>query len=453
MNSLQRYILDGLKIISFSLVCALIIAAIVNIILQAIKKKKIRFKHILVIWYLVTLECVSFYYNLDSVNRVRWINIHIFKWLEDLTRVGVVVLWQVLLNFALYVPLGFMLAYFFRNRAKKFYIPIIIAAVSLFNEMTQYIFYLGSPDIDDFFINTLGGLWGVPLFGIYQKIKAKSKPAVGLSLCALCPFIVVVTVYAIYLIMPFGFVGADFKTAGMKIENINIDSLDLTNYESEAYTYKLPPKYNMDQLETLTHQIFTAFGEKENVDSYDKYDDLLVTYGEVQSYYTWVMNTGKFFLDTMEHGIEIDSNADFLLDPIRNILENAGIAVPDRYSNIEADYDDYIVYYDFVPYKNKIFYGTLEWNSSDNTIFFLKYNLQTLESTNKLQTLTEKAFYENLQEGNFNCGNLQDRYVENLICKEIELEYIPDTKGYFRPIYKISAQADGEPVVLEMPLE
>lgn len=453
MNSLQRYISDGLKIIFFSLVCALIIAAIVNIILRAIKKKKISFKHILVIWYFVTLECVSFYYNLDPVSRVRWINIHVFKWLEDLTRSGVAVLWQVLLNFALYVPLGFILAYFFRNRAKKFYIPIIIAAVSLCNEMTQYIFYLGSPDIDDLIINTLGGLWGVPLFGIYEKIKAKSKPTAGLSLCVLCPFIVAVIASAIYAFMPFGFVGADFKTAGMKIENVNIDGLDLSNYESEAYTYKLPPKYKMAQLETLTHQIFTAFGEKENVDSYDKYDDLLVTYGEVQSYYTWVMNTGKFFLDTMEHGIEIDSNVDFLLEPIRNILGNAGFDVPDRYSNMETDYDDYIVYYDFVPYKNKIFYGTLEWNSSGNTIYSLKYNLQTLESTNKLQTLTDKEFYENLQEGNFNCCNLQDRYVENLICKEIELEYIPDTKGYFRPIYKISAQADGENVVLEMPLQ
>lgn len=88
-------------------------------------------------------------------------------------------------NFALFVPLTFciFLAYpriIFRRKRKSFFVVIfkgfeISFAASLFIEIIQVFFKLGTFQFSDLFFNTLGGLFGSVLYYIYKKLLHKRK--------------------------------------------------------------------------------------------------------------------------------------------------------------------------------------------------------------------------------------------------------------------------------------
>lgn len=74
-------------------------------------------------------------------------------------------------NIMLFLPMGYFLPCLFNKSSKvKIYI-IINLFFSLFIEITQVIFMLGSFDVDDIILNVLGSVIGFYLFGLIRKIK------------------------------------------------------------------------------------------------------------------------------------------------------------------------------------------------------------------------------------------------------------------------------------------
>ena len=76
----------------------------------------------------------------------------------------------VLMNIAVFVPLGFLL-YMFKE-LKWWMVLLIGFVVSLSIEMLQYIFHRGCPEFDDIFHNTLGCLVGI---AIYKAVSSSCK--------------------------------------------------------------------------------------------------------------------------------------------------------------------------------------------------------------------------------------------------------------------------------------
>lgn len=71
-------------------------------------------------------------------------------------------------NICIFMPLGYLLPMFFKNFRSIKNTTILAMILSILFEITQYMGYLGSLDIDDVILNTLGGICG---YFVYVGIK------------------------------------------------------------------------------------------------------------------------------------------------------------------------------------------------------------------------------------------------------------------------------------------
>ena len=102
-------------------------------------------------------------------------------------------------NIILFVPLGIYVSMFFKK--VKIYKNIgVIALISLFFEVSQYIFAIGASDLTDIITNTFGGIIGL---GIYWMIKSVLTEEDRIkSFVSICSTLVMIPV-AFLLIMLF----------------------------------------------------------------------------------------------------------------------------------------------------------------------------------------------------------------------------------------------------------
>lgn len=78
-------------------------------------------------------------------------------------------------NILVFMPLGYFLP-LLMPRFKKFWKVLLISiGLSVVFEISQYVFMLGSLDIDDVILNTLGGAIGYGLYAVFSRIFSKRK--------------------------------------------------------------------------------------------------------------------------------------------------------------------------------------------------------------------------------------------------------------------------------------
>ena len=90
-------------------------------------------------------------------------------------------------NLLIFVPFGAFAALFFRRKTGSAFRACLLAAAcgagaSLFFEIAQYVFAIGSTDITDLITNTAGALCGAVLFLAFRALVGEKKAAV--ALCA-----------------------------------------------------------------------------------------------------------------------------------------------------------------------------------------------------------------------------------------------------------------------------
>lgn len=78
-------------------------------------------------------------------------------------------------NMAAFVPFGFFLPIISRRGKKCFNTVFLSFQFSLFVEITQLIFRVGSCDVDDLLLNTLGGMLGFILYKSVQSFRKRSR--------------------------------------------------------------------------------------------------------------------------------------------------------------------------------------------------------------------------------------------------------------------------------------
>lgn len=77
-------------------------------------------------------------------------------------------------NSLVFLPFGYLLALLKGSKGSKLKIILFSALLSLFFETSQYIFYLGSADIDDLLLNVLGAYIGILCFQILTAMCRKN---------------------------------------------------------------------------------------------------------------------------------------------------------------------------------------------------------------------------------------------------------------------------------------
>lgn len=141
------------------------------------KKGKLRITvnlfFVMYIVYLVYLTLFSTYYGRDYFHRS--LNLIPFRTLAEYlhsTYNFSIILTNLVGNIAAFIPMGLLLPVVLKriDRFKRVIFIILISTVAI--EITQYILGVGTTDIDDVILNTLGGMLG---FCLYSFLKRKNS--------------------------------------------------------------------------------------------------------------------------------------------------------------------------------------------------------------------------------------------------------------------------------------
>ncbi len=116
---------------------------------------------------LVWLILFKFATNLNDLGHIRNINVIPFR--ESMIVNGKLDLSEIIYNILVFIPLGVYIDIFKNDRSiiKKI-IPCF--CLSLLFESLQFIFAIGASDITDIIGNTLGGLIGIVICKLFEKI-------------------------------------------------------------------------------------------------------------------------------------------------------------------------------------------------------------------------------------------------------------------------------------------
>lgn len=133
------------------------------------------------IFYLYALIYIVFFRDVMSIRKINLIPFvnTIIPYINGSSQTNLtIVLFNIFANILLLLPLGFYFAFFTYKIKKKinwFMGIVIISVISLIIETLQYIFALGVSDIDDIIMNLIGGILGILLFTVINKIDNSKR--------------------------------------------------------------------------------------------------------------------------------------------------------------------------------------------------------------------------------------------------------------------------------------
>lgn len=137
------------------------------------------------------------------------VNFHLFRaWREAWNSCSVKSWLNVLLNVAMFLPLGVLLPMIWKFFRKWYWMLLAGFGSSLFFELSQYLTGRGILDVDDLFTNTLGAMMGFfALMAVLHAFGKKGKrlqPCVVCSLLALLPVFTVGGIFLAYELQEYG---------------------------------------------------------------------------------------------------------------------------------------------------------------------------------------------------------------------------------------------------------
>lgn len=139
---------------------------------------------VLFIWYLIAL--VYFMFFAESFGRTGNVqaeyayNLELFKEIRRFIVYREQLGWKAVIlnlggNVAGFMPFGFMLPIVSR-RSRRWYNTFLLGFfLSFCIEITQLVFKVGSFDVDDLLLNTIGGILGFASYKVVQKVRIRRK--------------------------------------------------------------------------------------------------------------------------------------------------------------------------------------------------------------------------------------------------------------------------------------
>lgn len=440
----------GMAILALAMVCLFYVA--VHSVPRLRHTKIATLKFVLVLWYFIMLELVCLGKDVQDVNlAIRMMNFVPFVWVKNCVDEGWIALWQISLNFAVYITLGIIISYALTAKSKRTWrVFALIISVSIVNEAVQYAFALGVADIDDLCANTLGGLWGAVLYSAWEKRRDKRSFFKVLMPAALPP-VLICTVAVMYALRPYGYISEDFRTDDLHVQTIDCTKLEDQLCE-ELAVYRTEMKLTKKEQQELCKNVFAAFGQTLDPATYDPYDTLVVYHGTIPAYYIWSWDNGAFTLYTMESGVALPQSDIPPDERILALLANMGVKLPNDGVLEESSAGDNLKYslkYNYLEENGVIYDGEITWIIKDDTLYELDYNVLTMKRVRAVKAKSSADLSKAIANGRVSVAEGEVQSVDSLVCVECALDYELDTKGLYRPIYYITCLADGGKVVLK----
>jgi len=446
MSDFIRYVLYELSSILVLLLLAGILAAAVIAVAYLIFKKKHKgekkFPWGKVILYLLLAGYLFIVVSATILRKTggfrREYNFHLFRaWMEAWNNFSVKNWANILLNVALFTPLGVLLPLLWK-KFRKWYVTIPIGfGTSLAIELVQLAISRGICDVDDFFANTLGAVIGffctMAILSLFNKKGQKLKPCLVYTGITLIPILAICSIFISYNLQEYGNLpNAPAYTNNTKGVSWTLDC-QLPSVENTVSAYRTQTR-NTSQCDTFAKEIAENAGLTVDMTSY--YQDFAY-YDLRPSGILWVY----YFDGSYEFKSGAHWNETQWTETDRETIEKALEAYP---VDIPAQAEFYYEgdgWHNFTVYHHidgaLMYDGTLRARYADSGKVEEVENLLCAYSYyEEVEIISPEKAFDRLKSGRFNDGGyFESAHPTNVSITECVLDYQVDTKGFYQPVY------------------
>ena len=384
----------------------------------------------------------------------RQCNLQLFlAWREAYQRFTLQLWLNVLLNIALFVPLGFLLP-LLAKPFRKWYAALGAGfGVSLLIELTQLFTGRGMCDVDDLFTNTLGAMLGwcaaMLVLALHQKNRTWPRycalpAAFALALSA---------IFISYAAQPYGNLrDASFTTADLSAVRWSVD-FALDEDSKTAWVYQSQALGNADA-DRFAAEFAAAHGV-EFPDAY-YYDDLVIYANHSSGDFlnvtlhdgTWEYSLGKDITPVWDIPPQDVSEA-----LLRETLDNFVFSVPADAAFTLSPYGESsyraVFSADLLPTEGSFLHGTLTCalsaqDDGQSTLSRLENRMTTLAPVREEPILSPAQALAALQSGKSFEGAWFAQSVQQIEVRSSTLDYLSDSKGFYQPVYRFELSLAGQ---------
>lgn len=460
MHEFLQHILRMLEVGAIFVVPAVVICIAALVVAFIVAKKRgrgfnwLRAAAILILcgWFVLTVYATLM--RGEAMNSR--CNFRLFlAWQEAWNHFTLQVWLNVLLNIALFVPLG-VLPLVFRY-AEKWYLMLATGFISsLAIELLQLVTRRGMFDVDDLFCNTVGAMFG---WGLVMAVRAVIRRGDDWKrrclATAAVPAVVILSIssiFVVYALKPYGnFPDAPTRTA-------QISRIDWRPAFTPSDTAETACVYKVGRLSQAESDEFAAcFAAKQGIEFTETYyyDDFIMYVSRLtgdfldlyQQNGTWSYKIGRDRFPTFDcEPTEVGR------DTLASLLAGYGVVIPPEATfEYEPLGSMYNAIFDaaLIPSGNVYYYGTVTCQlgvDGDTTLLQeISNSMVMMSPSEEVSVCSQSDALERLYAGHSFYGTRLeycDGYIIEIVSCELEL--MADTKGYYQPVWRIEIMVGNE---------
>lgn len=376
----------------------------------------------------------------------RGTNLHLFRaWREAWNNYSLKNWLNVLLNIAMFIPLGFLLPCI-KDWFCKWYLMFITGfGTSLLIEIIQYITIRGLFDVDDLFTNTVGAMLGYCTLMVvtYLFRKGSRKKSIFYAVYPIVCMVCLVVIFAKYELQEYGNLPvAPTMTANLKGTEWKL-LCELADDENIVPTYSVAP-YNKEQCEAFS----VEFAQMMNVSFPDAYyyDNSIIFANHSTGDFLYVYyfdRSYEYSVGNVEYSleyVEVDE------ETMRRLIQPYNIAIPETavFSYEGNGIHEFTVKLEKV--GDSLIDGTIRCRVKEGPVLDkLDNKLATYCAYSEIEIISEAKAYDQMIRGEFyGCDTYEYYRPETVMVYACQLEYRVDTKGFYLPVYVFDVLINGK---------
>ena len=363
-------------------------------------------------------------------------NLHLFRaWREAWNNFSAKSWANVLLNIAMFVPLGVLLPLMgkpFRN----WYVTIPTGfGTSALIEVVQLLLSRGVCDVDDLFCNGLGAMIGYFAFMAVGSLVGKKemglKPFLAYGVMALVPVMAIGSIFASYQLREYGNLP---YAAAYRLDLSHLSwELDCELPESAGAVpvFRTRPM-RKDECDTFASRMAALMGQEVQMVSY--YQEMAyynLSKGIMKVYY----HDGSYELGWFDH--ELTPSVQLDRRRVEEALQAFSVTIPEE---AEFRWEDgkYIFTCDEQQDGDAMLDGILQVQiGDDGALLWLRNNLVRYTYHKAVPIITAQEAYERLMDGDFcDAMAVKQDSLGRVPVRSCTLEYEIDTKGIYQSVYR-----------------
>lgn len=400
---------------------------------------------VLLLGYLGGLFTVTLFLRTTGDSTIQW---HLFRAFREAWNTFTIQMWlNPLLNIGVFVPLGILLP-LITDAFRRWYTVLIIGASGSFLiETVQYVFCLGSADIDDLFCNILGTMVGFCLCMVaLSALRKKPSSCVRYAILPVLSVVTLVGVFIAYYVQPYGnLANAPAFTAYTK----DVDwvlKCNLSNEPMVATIYWAEP-YDRVSCDTFCTEFAQRVGINVSSERFDAaYYDNTTYYSDHAGFYISVdLNDRAYCASVPIENVTGKKHIEMGENELRSFFKELDVYIPAEatfFREMTGPWSGWTSFQaNLIKAGNTVVDGVLRcWMPTDG-VLLIENSISVYTTWSVEPILSEMQAYDRLCRGEFSNGQWFEvcapHEVKILSCT---LKYIADSKGFYQPVYEFELE-------------